>query len=465
MQEEVDGLTGREASRGSRSSRDWTKGSILKNLFSLSWPMIVSNSLNVMGPTIDTIWMGRLGPDDLAAVGIAGTIVMVVNSFLMGLFTGLRSMIARYIGASDRPGAVHAAQQAFVVAGVMGAILAVIGILLNRWILSLLGVSETVLDLGSSYMRIQFIGMIAMSMRFTTDGIMQASGDTVNPMKLAVIFRLVHVIISPALIFGWWIFPHMGINGAAITGVVSQSMGTLLGLWMLMSGSSRLRLTWRGYRFDSEIIWRLFKIGIPASVMSFQMQLAQLVMTAFVTPFGTAAVAAHTLCQRIDVTLSMPLAGLGAAAGVLVGQNLGARQAERAEKSGWIALAISEGIMIVISTAIMIWPASVVHIFSSDPGLDAIANTYIRIAAIGYMVASFSMVLQNCITGAGDTLPPMIIGIVIIWAIQIPLSIFLTHGSLGVYGVRWAVVTGALLNMFAYTIYFKLGRWKTRRIY
>jgi putative MATE family efflux protein len=331
--------------------------------------------------------------------------------------------------------------------------------------LQLLGISSSVLEIGSVYMRINFIGMIAMSLRFTTDGIMQASGDTMNPMKLAVIFRLTHILLSPFLIFGWWIFPHMGAAGAAITGVFSQTVGTLLGLFILLSGRSRLRITFRQFRFDTGAIWRLIKIGIPASVMGIQMQFGQLIMTTFVVQFGTAAVAAHSLCQRVDMVLTMPLMGIGASAGVLVGQNLGAHKPERAEKSGWIALALSEGILLVLGLLIMIFPVALIHIFSNDPALDAIADTYVRIASIGYVVMGFSMVLQNCISGAGDTIPPMVIGLVIVWLIQIPLGWYLAHTSLGVFGVRWAVVTGGFINMIAYTLYFSSGRWKKRRIW
>jgi putative MATE family efflux protein len=465
LEQEVDGLVSREASRGTRSSKDWTKGPILKNLLSLSWPMVVSNSLNVLGPTIDMMWVGKLGPDSMAAVGLAGMVVMLVNAFLMGIFTGLRSMIARYIGAQDRKGAIHVSQQAFAVAGILGVILAIIGISLDRWILGLLGVTSQVLEIGSAYMRINFIGMIAMSLRFTTDGIMQASGDTVNPMKLAVVFRLLHVILSPFLIFGWWFFPAMGATGSAVTGVFSQSVGTLLGLAILISGRSRLRLTFRGFHFDTAVIWRLIKIGIPASIMGLQMQFGQLVMTSYVVAFGTAAVAAHSLCQRIDMVLSMPLFGIGASAGVLVGQNLGARQPERAEKSGWVALIVTEAILLVLSTAIIIWPVPIISIFSSDPSLTAIADTYVQIASIGYMVMAFTMVLQSCISGAGDTLPPMLIGLFIVWAVQIPLGYFLSNTSLGVFGVRWAVVAGGIINAIAYTVYFRMGRWKRKRLY
>jgi putative MATE family efflux protein len=465
MQEDPNIYSNRQLAPASRKARDWTQGSILKNLLSLSWPMVVSNGLNVLGPTVDMIWLGKLGPDSMAAVGISGMVVMLVNALLMGIFTGLRSMVARFIGADDKEGAVHVAQQAFVIAGILGLIFALMGIWMDRWILGLLGVSSSVLEIGAAYMRINFIGMIAMSMRFTTDGIMQASGDTMNPMKLAIIFRVTHVILSPFLIFGWWIFPQLGATGAAVTGVFSQTVGTVLGLAMLMSGRSRLRISFDKFRFDLLLIWRLIKIGIPASVIGIQMQLGQLIMTTFVVQFGTAAVAAHSLCQRIDMLLAMPLMGIGASAGVLVGQNLGAHKPERAEKSGWTALAISEGILLVLGLLIMIFPVAVIHIFSTDPALDAIADTYVRIASLGYMIMAFSMVLQNCISGAGDTLPPMVIGLIIVWIIQIPLGWYLSHTSLGVFGVRWAVVCGGFINMVAYTLYFRSGRWKNKRIW
>jgi Na+-driven multidrug efflux pump len=188
-------------------------------------------------------------------------------------------------------------------------------------------------------------------------------------------------------------------------------------------------------------------------------------LTSVVVPFGTIAVAAHSMCQRIDMTLSMPLMGLGVASGVLVGQNLGARKPQRAESSGWIALGLSESILVIIALVILIWPGLVVNIFSSDPSLNAVADTYIRIAAAGYCVASFNMVLQQCIVGAGDTIPPMIIGIVIVWVFQVPLAIFLSHTDLGVFGVRWGVAAGTIMAAAAYTIYFKWGRWKKKRVY
>ena len=459
------GPPGAPMRRGMGMGRDWTKGSIFRNLLSLSWPMIVSNSLNMVGPTVDMVWVGRLGAAEIAAVGVAGIAVMLVQSALMGLFMGLRAMVARFIGAGDEDNANRVVQQALVVGAVSSIILAIIGIFFAEGILTLVGLAPDVIDLGAAYLRIQFIGMVALSFRMMTDGTMQASGDTMTPMKIAFAFRVLHVALSPFLIFGWWIFPRLGVSGAALTNVISQSLGTGLGFWILMTGRSRLRLSFRRFRLNPGIIWRMIRVGLPASVMGMQMNLGQFILMSVIAPFGTLAVAAHSLNQRIEMFLFMPAWGLGMAAGVLVGQNLGAQQPARAERSGWLAAAIVEGFIVICSTAILIWAEAFVHIFSSNPGVVSIGATFLRIATAGYIVMGLTAVLQQCISGSGDTIPPMLVSIATMWLIQLPLAYFLSHfTSLQVYGVRWAIVGGTVINTIAYTIYFRLGRWKRKRV-
>jgi len=457
------GPPGAPMRRGMGMGRDWTKGSITRNLLSLSWPMIVSNSLNMIGPTVDMIWVGRLGAADIAAVGVAGIAVMLVQSALMGLFMGLRAMVARFIGAGDEDSANRVAQQALVVGAVSSIILAIIGIFFAEGILTLVGLAPDVIELGAAYLRIQFIGMVAMSFRMMTDGTMQASGDTMTPMKIAFAFRLLHVALSPFLIFGWWLFPRLGVSGAALTNVISQSLGTGLGFWILMTGRSRLRLSFKRFRIDPGIIWRMIRVGIPASVMGMQTNMGQFILMSVIAPFGTLAVAAHTLNQRIEMFLFMPAWGLGMAAGVLVGQNLGAQQPARAERSGWLAAAIVEGFFVICSTAILIWAEAFVHIFSSNPGVVSFGATFLRIATAGYIVMGLTAVLQQCISGSGDTIPPMLVSIATMWLIQLPLAYFLSHfTTIGVYGVRWAIVAGTLVGAGVYIIYFRSGRWKRK---
>ena len=446
-------------------ARDLTEGGIVRNLFSLSWPMIVANSVNMIGPTVDMIWVGRLGPTAIASVGVAGIAVMLAMSALMGLFTGLRAMIARFVGADDERQAIYVAQQALIIGAVSSAVLALVGIFFAESILGLVGVAPDVMAEGAVYLRVQFIGMFAMSFRMMTDGTMQASGDAMTPMKIAVLFRLLHVVLSPVLIFGLWIFPRMGVTGAAATNVVSQTLGTGLSFWFLTSGRSRLRLTLRGLRVDLGMIWRIVKIGIPASVMGMQRTLGEFWLMRFVAPFGTIAVAAHTLNQRVEMILFMPAWGVGMAAGVLIGQNLGAQKPDRAVKSGWLATALVQGFAFLSCALILLWAEHIVGVFSNDPELIPVASEFLRIATAGYIVMGLVGVLQQCISGAGDTFFPMIVSLVAIWALQMPMAYFLPHiASIGVYGVRWAIVAGYLVAGAAYTVYYIMGRWKHKEV-
>jgi len=294
---------------------------------------------------------------------------------------------------------------------------------------------------------------------------MQASGDAMTPMKISIQVRLFHVVLCPFLIFGWWIFPRLGVSGAAITNVVSQSLGTAIALRFLFTGQTRLRLTLRNFRLDLPIIWRIVKIGIPASVMSIQQSFGQFALMYFIVSYGTLAVAAHTLVQRIEMMLFMPCMGLGQAAGVLAGQNLGSEQPERAEKSGWLATGLVTGFMLICSVAILLWSRGIIGIFNAEPNLVEITSEFLKIAIVGYLVLGLIIVLMQCLSGVGDTLPPMVFSLVILWVVQLPLAYFLPRVTdLGIYGVRWAMVSGMLVGAVAFTSYFRMGRWKRKQV-
>ncbi len=451
--------------RGTTFARDWTKGSIIRNLLTLSWPIMISSSLGTLGPTIDMIWVGKLGSAAIAGVGVGGMAVMLVMVGRWGINVGTRAIIARFVGAGDVKGANHVAQQAFVISATYAIVMAAVGIFFTEPILSLFGLEADVIAEGVAYTRIMFIGSAAMSFRLMTDGIMQASGDAMTPMKIAIFFRLFHVALCPFLIFGWWIFPRLGVSGAAMTNIVSQSLGTILGLGFLFTGRSRLRLTLRNFHLDLNIIWRIVKVGIPTSIMGMQRTLGNLVLIWFMVPFGTFAVAAHTLGQRVEMLLFMPGMGLGMAAGVLAGQNLGAKQPERAEKSAWLAVGFMEGFMVICSVAILLWAENIIRVFNTEPGLVEIASTFLRIATASYLLLGFTVILRHCLSGAGDTLPPMLLTLLMIWVVQLPLAFFLPQvTNLGMYGIRWAIVAGVVVGAVAYTIYFRLGRWKRKKI-
>lgn len=443
--------------------RDWTQGSVVRNLVTLAWPMVITQALNTAGPIIDMIWVGKLGAAAIAGVGISTMAVQLINSFMMGLTMGMRAMVARFVGAGDPDSANHAARQTFIISAAFALIMAVIGMFLAESILIGFGVEPDVVSEGAAYMRIMFVGSMAMSFRVVTESIMQSSGDTVTPMRIAIFYRLFHVGLAPVLIFGLWVFPKLGVSGAAITNVVSQSLGLGIGLWILFTGRTRLRLTLKNFRIDTGIIWRIIKIALPASVMGMERTFAQLMIMRIVVPFGTLAVAAQTLAQRVEIMFLGPSMSVGTASGVLGGQNLGAGHPERAEKSAWTAIVFAETIILLATVAILLGAEGIVGIFTSDPGIIEIASNFIRIATVGYLTLGLVVVLMQFLSGVGDTLPPMLITLIGMWMFEIPLAFFLSRlDALGVYGVRWASVTSMILRALAYFTYFRVGRWKRK---
>ena len=453
------------AETGITLTRDWTKGSIFRNLLSLSWPMVVTEGFGVVAFTVDLIWVGRLGSASIAGVGVASMVTMLIMGANVGIVMGVRAMVARLVGAGDTTGANHAATQALVIGIVYGVVMTAVGMVLAKPVLGLFGLEPLVVSEGTIYMRVMLAGMLGFSLRITADSIMQASGDTITPMKITILTRSIHLLLAPFIIFGWWVFPKMGVGGAAMANVTAHTLAMVVGLWVLFTGRSRLRLTLSNFHTDPGIIWRMVKIGIPACIMSIQRSLSYLVLAWLMAPFGTVAVAAHSLAQRIDTLLFLPTWALGTGAGVLVGQNLGAQQPHRAERSTWLATGLVTIVMLIATAIFLLQAEGIVSIFNTEPGLIDIGGDFLRIAVAGYLLTGLTVVFQQAVLGAGDTFPAMLISILMVWVLQLPLAFFLPQvGNLGVYGVRWALVIGIAIGAVAYAIYFRVGRWKRKKL-
>lgn len=445
--------------------RDWTKGNIVNALWLLSWPITISTSIMMLGPIIDMIWIGKLGSADMAGVGISGIVVSLINSLIMGLFTGLRAMVARFVGAGDNKQANHVSQQAFVIGAAVALIMAVIGQLFATSIMKLWKLQPDVIAAGATYMRIELIGTFTMSFGLLAQSIMQASGDAQTPMKISIGTRALHIFLCPFMIFGWSFFPRFGVSGAALTGVISQGIGSIIGLWVLFSGHTRLRISLRNFSFDKNIIWRTVKIGIPSSLGGIHMNVGSIVFMWFIAPFGTLAVAAHNLVSRVDMFVLMPAMGLGSAAGILAAQNIGAQQPGRAARTAWIAIGWFTALMAGFSIVIWFYAGGIVRIFNPEPELIDLASKFLKIQIASYMCNGLMMVMMNVMNSVGDTLIAFIIDLVTMWGIRVPLAVILPHvANLGVYGVRWALVADTVSSAVIFIIYFQSGRWKRKKI-
>jgi putative MATE family efflux protein len=446
-------------------NKDWTKGNIIQNILMISWPIIVLGALWSVNQILEMIWLGKLGPSSIAGVGIGGFIVALVVTMKSGLSIGEKALVARFIGAGDVAMANYIASQALVISAIYGTIVALIGILFTQPIFNLFNLKADAIAEGVKYLRIVLTGWWTEAFWITSFSLMQASGDTVTPMKIAIFIRIVNAVFCPFLVLGWWIFPRLGVTGAAITYILTTGLGMSISLWVLFTGQTRLRLNFRDLLPDFKMIWRILKIGIPSSVTGLGKAFGDLILTWFMIPFGTIALAAHSLISRIEMFINTPNMGLGGGAGVLVGQNLGAGQQKQASRSGWMATGLAAGITIIFSAVLLIWAEKIIGLFSNEPDLVRQGSIFLRIATTGYIGMSVVFLMQNCISCSGDTVPPMIISMVTLWILQLPLAFFLSRfTSLGVYGVRWAIATGFIVSAIAYISYFWKGRWMSKKV-
>lgn len=450
---------------GSDIEKDWTKGPIVRNLLLLSWPMVLMEALYMMGQIIDMVWVGRLGPSAIAGVGVANICVLVLMSMDIGIIMGVRALIARSTGSGDIRFSNNIAGQAILLGAAWGMTVALLGVLGVRTIFGFFGAEAAVFSEGVAYLRIIMIGWVAMMILVMGMYSIQAAGDTMKPMIIESFIRTIHVAICPFLVLGWWVFPRLGVAGAAMSNVIAHSIGAVIVIWLLFSGRTRLRLSSRDFYPNPDIIWRILKIGIPAMVLHMQRSIGDMVLAWLIIPFGTLAVAAHSLVLRVEMFFIAVGIGLGGGSGVMAGLNMGADRPERAEKGGWTAAGLMEVFMIICCLIIMLKAENIIGVFTPEPDLVKLGSLFLRIAVAGYTMFGFILVLQDCIAGAGDTIAIMIVSIAMIWVVQLPLALFLPGiFDLGVYGLRWAIVLSMIAGAVFYIIYFMIGRWKFKRV-
>jgi putative MATE family efflux protein len=456
--------TGVSARSEVRIRRDWTKGNIFNNLLSISWPLMVSSILTSSGPIIDMIWVGKLGSASVAGVSVAYLLVQLLDAFKLGLDMGTRAMIARFVGAGDTRGANHVALQGYVITIGFAAVVGTLGAIFAGPILKLMGLAPEAVAQGAPYLRIQFIGILTMGLIWQNQGTMQYSGDTINPMKIAVVYRVFHIVLCPFLVFGWGIFPRLGTAGAAVTGILSASVGASIGLWYLLGGHTRLKLNFKDFRFDPGMIWRIVKVGAPASVTAIERTFGQVMLVWFIVPFGTVATAAHALVLQVSMLVNIAGSGLGQGSAVLAGQNLGARQPGQAEKSGWLGVGSYSFVLVICSLAVWFWGRNILSLFNTEVEVLGYGDAFLRIQIVTYLLSG-ALALQQCLNGVGDTLTVMGVTLLGLFAVQLPLAFFLSrHTGLGVYGTYWAIAIGTGVMAVVYVTYFRIGKWKRKRL-
>jgi len=453
----------REALRGSH--QDFTAGSLNRAILLLAIPMILEMVLESLFAVVDVFWVGRLGADAVATVGLTESLISLVFAVGLGLSLSTTAMVARRIGEKDPEAAAVAGVQAIVLGLAVSLVVGVPCFFYAPNLLRLMGASPQVVSLGSGYARIALGGSGAIMMLFLNNAIFRGAGDAAIAMRLLWVSNIINLVLDPCLIFGWGPFPKLGVTGAALATFIGRSIGVLYQFYRLLRGTERLRILSHQIRVNLSILVRLLRVSLTGILQFAIAHTSWIGLVRIVSVFGSTALAGYTIAIRILIFVLLPSWGLSNAAATLVGQNLGAKQAERAEKSVWRTGVYNMVFLGGIGVIFLLFATPVVRLFTSDPAVIPLAATCLRILSYGNIGYAYGMVMLQAFNGAGDTVTPTYVHFFGFWLLEIPLAYLLAvPARMGPNGVYISIVVAEAAIATAGILLFRRGRWKGQKI-
>lgn len=444
--------------------QDLTSGSIRKNVTHLAWPAVITMLLQMVVGIADIAMVGRLGADELAAVGLGRQIVFLFQGLISGVGIGTTALVARYVGARDKEKATLVSEQSIIFGIILSLLIGIPGFFYGDLFIKVLGAEDLVVSIGYDYLQIMFLGIFTVFITFIINAIFRGAGDTKTPMYLMTFINILNIVMNYFLIFGIWRFPFLGVRGAAIATVVSRGIGISIGFYLLLSGKRGIKLRFY-YKLDFSIIKKIIRIGFPASGENLINSSAGIVYTMIVVSFGTYAIAAHQVALRSESFSFMPGFGFAIAATTLVGQNLGALKPDRAEKSAYESLKMALLVMGFMGVMFLIFPEYFVRLFTGDPNVIKLAVPCLMIIAVSEPLLAITFVLSGALKGAGDTVFPMIITGISEWSVRIPMAyIFGVVMGYGLIGAWIAMSVETVVRGLLFYIRFRRGRWKSIKV-
>ena len=440
--------------------QDYTQGSIRKAVFLLAIPMILELSLESVFAVVDMFFVGKLGQNAIATVGLTESVITIVYSIAIGLSTGATAIVARRIGEKNAEEAAHAGAQSLIIAFVATIVLSVLGVVFASDILKLMGANDDVVKDGAIFTRIMMGGSMAIMLLFLINGIFRGAGNAAMAMKSLWIASILNIILCPILIHFW------GLKGAAIATVIGRTSGVLYQCYHLFKGSGILQFHKHHFKFDMPIITSIIKIASPATLQFIIASGSWIVLARLVAETGgTTASAGYQIAIRNVVFFILPAWGLSNAAATLVGQNLGAKEMERAEKSVMITTKYNIIFMGFVTILFVFFSKAIISLFSFDEAVIAYGAKALQIIGFGYIFYGIGMVMTQALNGAGDTKTPTLINFVCFWLLQVPLAYYLAIVlDLKSTGVFIAVPAAETFIALAAWYYFKKGKWKLVKV-
>ena len=448
------------------SEQDFTKGSINKAIFLLSVPMILEMAMESVFAVVDIYFVGKLHSNEaVAAVGTTELILTIIYSVAMGLSMGATAMVARRVGEKDTEGATVAATQALYLGLASIAVFTLVGVFYYEELLRLLGASEEVIAVGSGYTQIMMGGNIVIVLLFLINGIFRGAGNASIAMRSLILANMTNIALDPLFIFGWAFIPALGVKGAAVATTIGRGVGVLYQLYYLFNRKGIVKIDIHRLTLRWDIIGRLSRISAGSTGQFLISSASWIVLGSILNTFGSATFAGYTFAIRVVVFTILPSFGMANAAATLVGQNLGAGQPDRAEKSVWQAGLFNMIFLGVVMVVFLTLSHHIIRIFTDDTAVIEYGANALQIIALGYIFYGYGMVVTQSFNGAGDTLTPTLLNLFGFWCFQIPMAYLLAKKTdLGSTGVYVAISIAESCIAIAGIIIFRKGKWKTVKV-
>jgi putative MATE family efflux protein len=453
----------REAIRGSR--QDYTEAPVGRAVILLAVPMVLEMLMESVFAVADVFFVGRLGADAVATVGITESLMTIIYAIAIGLSIGATATVARRMGEKDPDAAARAAVQSIALGLLMALIIGAVGAVFAPELLQLMGASEDVVRTGSGFTRVMLGGSGGVLLLFLINAVFRGAGDAAIAMRVLWFANAINILLGPCLIFGLGPFPEMGVSGAGVATTIGRWSGVMYQMFHLTRGRGRITIWTQHLRPQTTAMMSILRLSGVGMLQNFIGTASWMGIVRILTGFGSAAVAGNTIGIRIIMFALLPSFGVSNAAATLVGQNLGAGKPERAEAAAWTAGRYNTMCLIAVGVAFLLFAPQLIGVFSSDPEVVPHGIQCLRIVAAGFVFYGYGMVLSMSFNGAGDTRTPTLINLGCLWCFEIPLAWTLAHPlGFGPTGVFIAVAVAFSVLALVSAVIFRQGWWKMRQV-
>lgn len=437
-----------------------------KTILKLAWPVIAEQSLATITQIVDMMMVGRLGAASITAIGLSIQPLFLAQSLGAAISVGTTALVARYIGANKEKRAGKVLQQSILIISILSIMVLSLYYYFAEKIYIVMGAESQVIPLGTSYLRLIIPGLYFMFIGFMISAALRGAGDTKTPMKINILVNILNVIGNYILIFGHFGFPELGLNGAAVATSIARGLGGLFLLRHIFTNRSRIKVSRSNFfKIDTLFTGKILKIGLPAAMEQLVMRVAQILYVRIVAELGTVAYAAHQIAINAESISYMPGFGIAVATSTLVGQNLGAKQAEIAERSAFESWKIGALVMGFMSLVFLTIPEILIGLYSDNQEIIRLGARNLRIIAFAQIPMGTQFIFAGALRGAGDTRPVFYSTALSSWIARLGMGfVFVKIYNWGLVGAWLAMVIDWVMRGSYVFLRFKKGSWKEIKV-